>query len=74
MKPITFPEMPKLAADGIIAVKSEDFKVIVDTLNGVIDFVQKQQTLINNLSAELTVCREDISKIAKILEDMYNEI
>ena len=65
------PELPEVLVKGIVSVKSSDLKTIVDAYNEMATIVVAQQNLITNLINAVTECREDISKIAKILEDIY---
>ena len=71
MEKIKLPELPEVLVKGIVSVKSSDLKTIVDAYNEMATIVVAQQDLITNLTNAVTECREDISKIAKILEDIY---
>ena len=71
MEKIILPELPEVLVKGIVSVKSSDLKAIVDAYNEMATIVVAQQNLITNLTNAVTECREDISKIAKILEDIY---
>ena len=71
MEKIKLPELPEVLVKGIVSVKSSDLKTIVDAYNEMATIVVAQQDLITTLTNAVTECREDISKIAKILEDIY---
>jgi hypothetical protein len=71
MEKIILPELPEVLVKGIVSVKSSDLKTIVDAYNEMATIVVAQQDLITNLTNAVTECREDISKIAKILEGIY---
>ena len=71
MEKIKLPELPEVLVKGIVSVKSSDLKIIVDAYNEMATIVVAQQDLITNLTNAVTECREDISKIAKILEGIY---
>ena len=71
MEKIKLPELPEVLVKGIVSVKSSDLKTIVDAYNEMATIVVAQQDLITNLTNAVTECREDISKIAKILEGIY---
>lgn len=71
MEKIILPELPEVLVKGIVSVKSSDLKTIVDAYNEMATIVVAQQNLITNLTNAVAECREDISKIAKILEDIY---
>lgn len=71
MDEIKLPELPEMVVKGIVAVSSSDLKVIVDAYNSLAKTVVAQQNFISNLANDVRSCREDISKIAKILEALY---
>lgn len=71
MDEIKLPELPEMVVEGIVAVSSSDLKVIVDAYNALSRTVVAQQNFISNLAEDVKSCREDISKIAKILEALY---
>lgn len=71
MDEIRLPELPEMVVEGIVAVSSSDLKVIVDAHNALSRTVVAQQKLISNLADGIKSCREDITKIAKILEALY---
>lgn len=71
MDEIKLPELPELVVEGIVAVSSSDLKVIVDAYNALSRTVVAQQNFISNLADGIKSCREDISKIAKLLEALY---
>lgn len=71
MKPINLPPLPEVVVNGIVAVRSEDLKIIVDAFNSLAEVVTAQQTVIESQATHITDCRGDITKIAKILEDIY---
>lgn len=71
MDEIKLPELPEMVVKGIVAVSSSDLKVIVDAYNSLAKTVVAQQKFISNLANDVRSCREDISKIAKILEALY---
>ena len=71
MESIKLPELPEVLIKGIVTVRSEDLKTLVDAYNEASTIVVQQHEAIQNIILALTECREDISKIAKILEDIY---
>ena len=71
MKPINLPPLPEVVVNGIVAVRSEDLKVIVDAFNSLAEVVTAQQAVIESQATHIADCRGDITKIAKILEDIY---
>jgi DNA repair ATPase RecN len=96
---IKLPELPQVIIKGIVTVKSEDLRTLVDAYNSAIKIITAQHTAIQAItdtllnvsetqaelqttvaahdaavqrnSAELKTCREDIGKVAKILEEIY---
>jgi hypothetical protein len=71
MDNIKLPELPETLVKGVVAIKSSDLKILVDAYNTLIGVVAAQQTTIQDLTSALDTCREDITKIAKILEELY---
>lgn len=71
MESIKLPELPEVLIKGLVAVKSSDLKALVDAYNEVSAIVVQQHETIQNIISAITECRDDISKIAKILEDIY---
>lgn len=71
MDTIKLPELPEIVVKGLVAVRSEDLKVIVDAFNTLAGIVTAQQAVLEAQGTALDECRGDIAKIAKILEDIY---
>ena len=71
MDQIKLPKLPEVVVKGIVAVQSSDLKTLVDAYNIMASTVVQQQHTIDTLTEGLKSCREDISKIAKILEAIY---
>ena len=71
MDQIKLPKLPEVVVKGIVAVQSSDLKILVDAYNSMASTVVQQQHTIDTLAEGLKSCREDISKIAKILEALY---
>lgn len=72
MESLKLPELPPLVVDGVVAVSTAELQQIVDTLNAVIAHANRLQETVDAISTELKTCGDDISKIAEILEEMYD--
>ena len=68
---IKLPELPESIVPGVVTVRSSDLKALVDAYNAIAKLATAQQNSILKLEADITSCREDITKIAKILEALY---
>ena len=68
---IEIPELPEIVVKGIVAVRSAELNRIVDAYNTLASTVVSQQNIIQTLAKEVSSCRDDIYKIAKILEELY---
>lgn len=68
---IELPELPEIVVSGVVAVRSSELQILVDAYNTLASALIAQQEYVRTLSEEVRSCREDISKIAKILEELY---
>lgn len=71
MDKIELPELPEIVVSGIVAVRSSELQILVDAYNTLASTLVAQQDYMRTLSEEVRSCREDIYKIAKILEELY---
>lgn len=68
---IELPELPEIVVSGIVAVRSSELQILVDAYNTLASTLVAQQEYMRTLSEGVRSCREDISKIAIILEELY---
>lgn len=73
MDPIKIPELQPMVTDDIVAVPKGVFNSLIDYVNQLNEVVVLQTEIIKAHSEELTTCKQNISNIAKILEEVYDE-
>jgi hypothetical protein len=67
------PEVSPLATDAIVAVPTDKFYALILKLNEVIGVVNSLITNVETHTTELSECRQNLSNVAKILEELYDE-
>ena len=73
LDPIKIPTLPTLVSDDVVAVPKSEFNKLVACLNSVIEVVNSQTSAIQVHSEAISTCKQNISNVAKILEDIYDE-
>lgn len=70
--PVKIPELAPIGAGNVLAVPKDEFNTLVDGVNKVIEVVNAQTVQIEQITSELTTCKQNISNLAKILEEVYD--
>jgi hypothetical protein len=70
---IKLPELQPMLRDDTVVVPTDEFKKLIEYVNKIAEATNAHSTVIAQTSEALTTCKQDISNIARILEEVYDE-
>ena len=73
MDKLELPTLPTVLNNKIVTVPSEDLQKVVDTVNALIDAVNAMSPHIGALHTDVDTLKENMSKVATILEVLYEK-
>lgn len=72
MSHVNIPELAPIGGGNALIVPKDEFNNLIARVNEIIDVVNTQTAQIGQGMAELTTCKQNISNLAKILEEVYD--
>ena len=73
MEPIKLPTLPNVVNSQIVTVHASELQSIVDTVNELVGAYNAQQVQLAEVSQEVVTLKENMSKVAEILEALYEK-
>ena len=73
MEPIKLPTLPNVVNSQIVTVHASELQSIVDTVNELVGVYNAQQVRLAEVSQEVITLKENMSKVAEILEALYEK-
>lgn len=67
------PTLTPMLTSNTVTVPTSDFQNLISKVNEIVDVVNSLKSVSDIHSEELTTCKQNISNIAKILEEIYDE-
>lgn len=74
MEDFKIPEVCPLHDGKFVTVPSESWNALCDTISKIIEVVNLHSEKLPEMQSELIKCSDSVSKIATILEEIYEEI
>lgn len=74
MEVFKIPEVYPLHDGKFVTVPSESWNALCTTISKIIEVVNLHSEKLPEMQSELIKCSDDVSKIATILEEIYEEI
>ena len=74
MPKLNIPTVYPIHDNAFVTVPAESWKELCKTINDMTTVINKQSEALVAQQAELDACKSDISKLAKIAEDIYENI
>jgi hypothetical protein len=74
MAKLNIPKVRSIREGEFVTVPSEAWKSLKEAINYITETIEHQQATIDKLVGESNTAREDITKIAEILKEIYDNV
>lgn len=74
MEKLKLPKVRSIREGEFVTIPSEAWKSLVEVLNSITTAIEAQQSVVVRLATESRTHQEDISKLAEILKEIYDNV